>query len=461
MRRLALVSLLLLAACSKDKSDSKDKPKPDTAAKTDTPSAAKSNRKLKQVEPPLPITPPAADGEKTASGMTFKSLAEGTGATPGKNDGVKVKYSAWREDGTTFATTEPTNQPTTMWLYSTAPGFTEALQKMKVGGKAMFWLPPEIGYPGKPRGKAETLAYAVELVDIIAAPATPADVGAAPANATKTKDGVAWTKVKSGTGDKPRAWDAVELSYTGWDPTGKIFDSSEVHGRPIKMPIDKLPPVFADVVPNMQVGDRARLWFPSEMLGKSARTPTGTLTFELEMKSVTKLEQPPPAPPDVAKPPANAQKTPKGVFYKVLKKGNGDKKPTGTDQVSVHYTGWTTDGKRFDTSVPEGKPKQFRVTGVIAGWTDALQQMVVGDKWRVWIPEELAYKGAPNRPQGMLVFDVELLGIEAAMQRPQRPNMPPVPGHGADDGHGHGAPPPAGGKPPATPATPATPPATK
>jgi peptidylprolyl isomerase len=114
-------------------------------------------------------------------------------------------------------------------------------------------------------------------------------------------------------------------------------------------------------------------------------------------------------------------------------------------------TGWTTDGKRFDTSIPDGKPKQFRVTGVIPGWTDALQQMVVGDKWRVWIPEELAYKGSPNRPQGMLVFDVELLGIEPAMQRPQRPNMPPVPGHpGAPGQPAHGA--------PATPATPATPP---
>jgi len=452
-RRLLLLSVILVAgACSKSEKSGK---KPATADAAAGPAAAKSQRKLKQVEPPLPVTPPAADAEKSPTGLMFKTLAEGTGKQPGRNDGVQIKYSAWREDGTTFATTEPNNQPTTMWLYSTAPGFAEALQKMKVGGKAMFWLPPEIGYPGKPHGKAETLAYAVELVDVTAAPATPADVAKPPADAKKTKGGVAWKKVKDAAAgaDKPRAWDAVEIAYTGWDDTGKIFDSSEVHGRPIKLPLDKLPPVFADVVPQLAVGDRVRLWFASELLGQSARTPPGVLTFELQLASVTKLEQPPAAPPDVAKPPPNAQKTPKGVFYKVLKKGTGDKKPTGTDQVSVHYTGWTTDGKRFDSSLPEGKPRQFRVTGVIPGWTDALLQMVVGDKWRIWIPEELAYKGAPNRPQGMLVFDVELLGIEAGPPRPQRP---PGPGPAGAMPPGHA---PAGqpGQPVTTPPVPGHP----
>ena len=431
MRRLLLcTALALLAACSK--SEKKDDGEAARAKTVDqragdggVHSAARPQRKLKQVDPPLDLKTPPADAEKTASGMTFESLAEGTGAAPGRNDGVKVKYSAWRQDGTTFATTEPTNQPTTMWLFSAAPGFAEALQKMKVGGKAMFWLPPEIGYPGKPRGKAETLVYAVELVDVVPAPPTPDDVGKPPKDAKKEPNGLAWKIVKQGDGaKKPRPWDAVMLVYTGWDETGKIFDSSEIHGKPVKLGLDNLPPVFAATVPKMAAGDRARLWFPAELLGRGARTPQGQLTFEVEVKDVVQLVEPPPAPKDVAKPPADAQKTPKGVFYKVLTQGTGDKKPTATDQVTVHYTGWTTDGKRFDSSIPEGKPRQFRVTGVIAGWTDALMQMSVGDKWRVWIPEELAYKGAPNRPQGMLVFDVELLGIDAAPQRPAAPKRP-------------------------------------
>lgn len=216
------------------------------------------------------------------------------------------------------------------------------------------------------------------------------------------------------------------MSYTGWDESGKIIDSSEIHGKPIKMNLDALPPVFAGVVPQLAVGDRARLWFPGDLLGKGPRTPTGNVTFEVEVTGVQKLAEPPKAPADVAKPPASAQKTPKGVFYKVLKKGNGGPKPQASDQVTVHYTGWTTDGKRFDSSVPGGQPRTFRVTGVIAGWTDALMMMSEGDQWRVWIPEELAYKGAPNRPQGMLVFDVELLKIEPAPQRPVSPTKPPT-----------------------------------
>lgn len=434
MHRLAVVLIALgLVACQKsgDSKKTETESKKVETATTGTPGAAvlpengkPPQRKQKQVTPPLDLKTPPADAEKTASGLTFKTLAEGSGAAPGKNDGVEILYSAWREDGTTFATTEPANKPTTMFLYSTAPGFTEALQKMKVGGKAMFWLPPDIAFPGKGRGKPETLVYAVELVAVKPVPATPDDVGKPPAGAKKEKNGVVWKKVKSAKGDKARAWDALEIAYTGWDESGKIVDSSEVHGKPVKMPVDGLPPVFADAVPTLAVGERARLWFPGELLGKGPNAPAGMVTFEVEVLAVRKLEQPPPAPADVAKPPADALKTGKGVFYKVLTKGTGTQKPTGSDQVTVHYTGWTTDGKRFDSSIPEGKPRQFRVTGVIAGWTDALLEMVVGDKWRVWIPEELAYKGAPNRPQGMLVFDVELLGIEAPPARPAPPKHP-------------------------------------
>ena len=85
--------------------------------------------------------------------------------------------------------------------------------------------------------------------------------------------------------------------------------------------------------------------------------------------------------------------------------------PQPADRVVVHYTGWTTDGKMFDSSVTRGEPATFGVTDVIAGWTEALQRMVEGEKVRVWIPENLAYGGVPGKPAGMLVFDVELIRI--------------------------------------------------
>ncbi|MEM7676619.1 MAG: FKBP-type peptidyl-prolyl cis-trans isomerase, partial [Myxococcota bacterium] len=72
---------------------------------------------------------------------------------------------------------------------------------------------------------------------------------------------------------------------------------------------------------------------------------------------------------------------------------------------------WTTDGKMFDSSVQLGQPASFGLSQVIPGWTEMVQLMTVGEKVRVWIPEKLAYKGRPGAPQGMLVFEIELLEI--------------------------------------------------
>ena len=119
-----------------------------------------------------------------------------------------------------------------------------------------------------------------------------------------------------------------------------------------------------------------------------------------------------PAPPDVAAPPANAAKTTSGLSSKVIQAGSGKAHPAKTDLVTVHYTGWTTDGKMFDSSkIGGGKPATFPLDRVIAGWTEGVQLMVEGEKTRFWIPEALAYKGQ-SAPYGMLVFDVELLKIQ-------------------------------------------------
>jgi len=425
-RALALSWLCTVVACQAKSEQAKPKPTPDPAtdtvtgddhagsAETPDPHAGHGAdpHKLVQIPPPFDLKTPPADAVKTASGIAYKPIVEGTGKTPTANDGVKVLYTAWRQDGTTFATTEPGKTPTDMFLYETAGGFVEGMGLMKEGGKAMFWLPPDLAEPSNTKQLPEQLAYQVELIEVISAPPTPKDLAKPPADATREKSGVAWKKVKTSKGDKPRGWDKVSLAYTGWDHTGRLLESSEMHGKPIDIPVEGLPPVFADAVPNLAVGERARMWFPEKLLGKHQGVPTDNyLCFEVEVFAVTRLIEPPKAPPDVAAPPAHALKTPKGVSYVVLEAGGGGPHPKGIEKVKVNYTGWTTDGKRFDSSIPEGVPREFEVGGVVAGWTDVLLLMSVGDTWRIWIPEALAYKGAPQRPAGMLVFDLELIEI--------------------------------------------------
>jgi FKBP-type peptidyl-prolyl cis-trans isomerase len=120
-----------------------------------------------------------------------------------------------------------------------------------------------------------------------------------------------------------------------------------------------------------------------------------------------------PAPADVAAPPADATTTSTGLASKVLKPGTGTSHPTARSRVKVHYSGWTTDGKMFDSSVARNQPISFGLNQVIPGWTEGVQLMVEGETRRLWIPEKLAYAGAPGAPKGMLVFDVELIKIES------------------------------------------------
>ena len=106
--------------------------------------------------------------------------------------------------------------------------------------------------------------------------------------------------------------------------------------------------------------------------------------------------------------------TESGLQYEILNSGNGAK-PTTNDQVTVHYHGMLTDGTVFDSSVDRGEPATFGVTQVIKGWTEALQLMSIGDKWKLTIPSNLAYgdqgAGGMIGPGATLVFEVELLGI--------------------------------------------------
>jgi FKBP-type peptidyl-prolyl cis-trans isomerase len=121
--------------------------------------------------------------------------------------------------------------------------------------------------------------------------------------------------------------------------------------------------------------------------------------------------------------------TASGLQYKVETKGTG-KIPTTADTVVCHYRGTLVDGTEFDSSYKRGQPTEFPVTGVIKGWTEALQLMPVGSKWKLFIPSGLAYgdNGSPPKIPGgaTLIFDIELIDIKASEGAPKAPQAVPA-----------------------------------
>jgi peptidylprolyl isomerase len=195
-----------------------------------------------------------------------------------------------------------------------------------------------------------------------------------------------------------------------------MFDSSSRRGKPATFPLNRVIPGWTEGVQLMVVGEKRRMWIPVELAyNNQPGRPAGMLVFDVELLSIInrpKPPDPPPVPEDVTAPPADAETTRSGLAFKVLRTGVGTEHPRRSSTVTVHYTGWTTDGRMFDSSVVRGEPATFPLNRVIAGWTEGVQLMVVGEKRRLWIPEKLAYQGQEGPPKGMLVFDVELLSFE-------------------------------------------------
>src|SRR5262245_61650522 len=213
--------------------------------------------------------------------------------------------------------------------------------------------------------------------------AAPADVAAPPADAVKTASGLATKVLTKGTGtDRPSKDDVVKIHYTGWKTDGTMFDSSVASGKPATFGVGRVIAGFSEGLQLMVIGEKRRLWIPEALAYKGQREPKGMLVFDVEL-----LDIPGHPPVDVKAPPADAKKTASGLAYKVLKEGVGGRHPRTSNSVTVNYTGWTTDGKMFDSSVVRGEPATFQVDGVIAGWTEGLQLMYEGEKARFWIPE--------------------------------------------------------------------------
>jgi peptidylprolyl isomerase len=248
---------------------------------------------------------------------------------------------------------------------------------------------------------------AAQLLDL----SPPPDLTAAPADAERSASRLESRVLTPGfDASRPRPTDFVTLRFVGWTTDGNVIDRSTE--PPPMFPLNRTLPGFRECVGLMGRGERRRCWLPESLAyqGAPAR-PAGPVVFDIELLDARRAPSDPPE--AVSGPPADALRTPSGVGFQRLRTGTGTRRPTEGSEVSLHYTGWTTDGVWFDSSLPSGRPRTVRLADLaIPGLVEGLQLMVEGDRMRFWIPETLGYEpGQVGAPRGMLVFETELTSV--------------------------------------------------
>ncbi len=239
-------------------------------------------------------------------------------------------------------------------------------------------------------------------------PTAPANLTNPPAEAEKLEDGLITMKLGDGTGSEhPAADDLVKMRYSIWKPDGSLVEHIEAN-RAAVMSVARMMPGWREAISKMVVGELRRTWIPSSLGG--GKIPEGSsLIIDSELVEII---HGPKTPSDLTAPPSDAEVLRSGLASKVLKAGTGVRHPSRRSTVVVNYSGWTTDGRMFDSTVLRGQPAEFPLDKVIKGWTEGIPLMVEGEVRRFWIPAKLAYADQPDMPQGMLIFDVELVAIK-------------------------------------------------
>lgn len=352
---------------------------------------------------------PPADALPVATGG--KSMIVGTrhpeAATPKEFDVAVLKLNAWNHEQVSMMGPSA-GKDFRVPMFETPTEIRAVIQGLHVGEKARIWVEDE-------SHKGATAVMDMELVDLVSPPEAPDNLASAPTTAATLAKGLQLVTLEAvETIDKPEIQDAVTIEFTSWDPAGKVLDASVWNPEPTTIELESVPEGIRVAMLTMSTGEKIRMWVPKEL-----HDGDNAIVTDMRLLSIERRPAPIPAPADVAAPPKNAKKTRSGLRYIVLeRKSTSARKPKSTSQVEVHYTGWKTDGTMFDSSVTRGTPATFPLDRVIAGWTEGLGLMRPGQRFRFWIPESLAYQGKEGMPEGMLVFDVELISIVAQAQEP-------------------------------------------
>ncbi len=243
-----------------------------------------------------------------------------------------------------------------------------------------------------------------------------------------TESGIYYQILKKGEeGRAPGLSDIITAHYHGHYMEGKVFDSSKDRGKPLEFKLDRVIKGWQEAIPLLRKGGKGTFFIPSELAyGKKGYgtmiDPNKILVFDIELieyydqseagtrqaridqKKITKY---------LEASHLQMQSTESGIYYRIEEPGSGERHPGPDDHVKAHYKGTLLDGTVFDSSYDRGKPLEFKLSGVIKGWREAIALLKKGGKGTFIIPSELAYgpKGAGGAipPNSVLIFEIALL----------------------------------------------------
>ncbi|MCO4746075.1 MAG: FKBP-type peptidyl-prolyl cis-trans isomerase, partial [Proteobacteria bacterium] len=336
---------------------------------------------------------------------------------------VLAHYTGWLHDGTKFDSSHDRGEPLAITVDAgqVIKGWDEGLQGMREGGKRKLLIPPNLGYGSADMGfipPNSVLTFEVEMVEV-QAPRKPAaaPMTVASEDYRQTESGLLIADIGGDcTPLEHPAGARLDVEYDGFLESGRLFDSTRLRETAFTFPIGmgRVIPGWDEGLADAPVGCRRQLVVPPHLAygeaGNSKIPPAATLTFDIEVIDIGAPRVAPMAPQTV-----NGYLTSgTGLKVAIIEAGEGDAVAKG-DTALVEYTGWTSDGTRFDSSYLRDGPIPVQVGAgrVIAGWDEGLLGMKVGELRQLVIPPNLGY-GATGRPPTIpggetLTFEVQLV----------------------------------------------------